>query len=85
LTDTEPSCPLQEELEADDCYRPRVNATGNRKVAAILAHNREWEKEHACMVLERLRRHDPALDRYLRTYLITSELATEIEVEIATA
>jgi uncharacterized protein len=76
---------LQEELEAVDWYHPPVNARADPSLAAILAHNREWEEEHACMVLEWLRRHDPALDRHLRTYLITSEPITEIEVEIETA
>src|SRR6202034_2943445 len=57
----------------------RVNATANPELAAILAHNRDEEKEHASMVLEWLRRQDPVLDRHLRTYLFTSEPVTEVE------
>jgi ferritin-like protein len=72
---------LQEELEAVDWYDQRVNATTNPELAAILAHNRDEEKEHASMVLEWLRRQDPVLDRHLRTYLFTSEPVTEIETE----
>ena len=33
------------------------------------------------MTLEWLRRHDPVLDRHLRTYLFTSEPVTEVEAE----
>jgi uncharacterized protein len=73
---------LQEELEAVDWYDQRVDATTDPSLAAILAHNRDEEKEHACMVLEWLRRHDPVLDRHLRTYLFTTEPITEVEAEV---
>ena len=36
---------------------------------AILAHNRDEEKEHAAMVLEWIRRRDPAFDHELKDYL----------------
>jgi ferritin-like protein len=75
---------IQEELEAVDWYDQRVDATTDRDLGAILAHNRDEEKEHASMVLEWLRRHDAILDRHLRTYLFTSEPITEIETEDAT-
>ncbi|MGO9581686.1 MAG: encapsulin-associated ferritin-like protein [Acidimicrobiales bacterium] len=70
---------IQEELEAIDWYDQRVAATDDPELAALLAHNRDEEKEHAAMTLEWLRRHDPALDRKLRTYLFTSGPVTEIE------
>jgi uncharacterized protein len=72
---------LGEELEAVDWYDQRVNATSDATLAAVLAHNRDEEKEHASMTLEWLRRRDPVLDQHLRTYLFTSEPITEIEVE----
>ena len=72
---------LQEELEAVDWYDQRVAATTNADLGAVLAHNRDEEKEHAAMVLEWLRRQDPVLDQHLRTYLFTSEAITEIETE----
>jgi ferritin-like protein len=72
---------LQEELEAIDWYDQRVEATADGELAAVLAHNRDEEKEHAAMTLEWLRRHDPALDRHLRTYLFTTEPVTEVETE----
>ncbi len=70
---------LCEELEAIDWYDQRVTATSDASLAAILAHNRDEEKEHAAMTLEWLRRRDSALDRHLRTYLFTSEPVTELE------
>jgi hypothetical protein len=61
----------------------RVDATDDPELAAILAHNRDEEKEHAAMTLEWLRRNDPVLDKHLRTYLFTtgSVLAIEHEAE----
>ncbi|MFI4987020.1 MAG: encapsulin-associated ferritin-like protein [Alphaproteobacteria bacterium] len=60
---------LMEELEAVDWYDQRVDAAEDDELRAILAHNRDEEKEHASMVLEWLRRHDPALNAQLETYL----------------
>lgn len=70
---------LQEELEAVDWYDQRVDATSDPELAALLAHNRDEEKEHAVMTLEWLRRHDPVLDENLRTYLFTTIPVTEVE------
>ena len=64
---------LMEELEAVDWYDQRCKATEDVELRAILAHNRDEEKEHAAMVLEWLRRHDPALDRQLKIYLFGSD------------
>jgi ferritin-like protein len=72
---------IQEELEAVDWYAQRVDATDNADLAAVLAHNRDEEKEHASMTLEWLRRHDPVLDRHLRTYLFTSGSILETETD----
>jgi uncharacterized protein len=72
---------IQEELEAVDWYDQRVDATADAELADVLAHNRDEEKEHAAMTLEWLRRHDPVLDRHLRTYLFTSEAVTRVESE----
>jgi ferritin-like protein len=72
---------IREEFEAVDWYDQRVDATADSELAAVLAHNRDEEKEHASMTLEWLRRNDPVLDRHLRTYLFTTEPVTEIEAE----
>ena len=76
---------LREEFEAVDWYDQRVDATTDTELAAVLAHNRDEEKEHAAMTLEWLRRHDPVLDGHLRTYLFTTEPVTEIEAEAEAA
>jgi uncharacterized protein len=70
---------LMEELEAVDWYNQRIDASGDPDLAAILAHNRDEEKEHAAMALEWLRRRDPELDRFLRQYLFTEGSITAIE------
>jgi uncharacterized protein len=72
---------IQEELEAVDWYNQRADATDDAALAAVLAHNRDEEKEHAVMTLEWLRRGDPVLDRHMRTYLFTEGDITEIEHE----
>lgn len=64
---------LMEELEAVDWYDQRVAVATDDDLKAVLAHNRDEEKEHAAMVLEWLRRGDPALDKNLRKYLFTEE------------
>ena len=70
---------LIEELEAIDWYDQRVRATRNPELAAILAHNRDDEKEHAAMTLEWIRRQDAALDEQLRLYLFTSGPIVSVE------
>jgi len=60
---------LMEELEAVDWYNQRVDACKDPELAKILAHNRDEEKEHAAMVLEWIRRRDPAFDHELRDTL----------------
>src|SRR5205814_1673413 len=62
---------IMEELEAVDWYAQRVDATSDPTLAAVLAHNRDEEKEHAAMVIEWLRRNDAVFERHLRTYLFT--------------
>ncbi len=64
---------IMEEFAAVDWYDQRVAATENADLGAVLAHNRDEEKEHAAMTLEWLRRRDPVLDGHLRTYLFTEE------------
>lgn len=72
---------LMEELEAVDWYDQRIDAAGDAELKALLAHNRDEEKEHAAMVLEWLRRHDARLDEHLRTYLFTDKPLLQIEHE----
>jgi hypothetical protein len=69
---------LREELEAIDWYNQRVEATSDPSLAAVLAYNRDDEKEHAAMALEWVRRRDPAMDANLRKFLFTSQPITEV-------
>ena len=70
---------LMEELEAVDWYQQRVDACKDQELKAILAHNRDEEKEHAAMVLEWIRRRDPAFDKELRDYLFTDKPIVNLE------
>ena len=67
---------LMEELEAVDWYNQRVDVTKDKELKAILAHNRDEEKEHASMVLEWIRRKDPTFDKELRDFLFTDKPLT---------
>jgi len=70
---------LIEELEAIDWYNQRVDVCDDQELASILAHNRDEEKEHASMLLEWIRRQDPAFDHELKDYLFTKGSLTDIE------
>jgi hypothetical protein len=72
---------LVEEFDAIDWYQQRIDATDDDELAAILAHNRDEEREHAAMTLEWLRRRDPGLDKVLRTYLFTEGSIVDLEEE----
>ena len=63
---------LMEEFEAVDWYQQRVDACNDDELRAILAHNRDEEKEHAAMVLEWIRRHDAKVDEQLKKYIFKS-------------
>ena len=73
---------IMEELEAVDWYDQRIDAAGDGELRAILAHNRDEEKEHAAMTLEWLRRHDTKWDEQLRNYLFTDQPILEREEEL---
>lgn len=62
---------LKEELEAIDWYNQRVDVCKDKELKAILAHNRDEEKEHASMILEWIRRKDQTFSKELKDYLFT--------------
>ena len=70
---------LMEELEAVDWYNQRVDACKDDELRAVLAHNRDEEKEHAAMMLEWIRRRDKVFDKELRDYLFTDKPIAELE------
>lgn len=70
---------LMEELEAVDWYRQRADGTPDAQLKKIVLHNAREEIEHACMVLEWIRRNDKDFDEMLRTYLFSEGEITEVE------
>lgn len=71
---------IVEELEAIDWYQQRVDATEDQELKAILAHNRDEEKEHAAMLFEWVRRNDPAFAKEMTSFLFKDRVQiTEIE------
>jgi len=60
---------VMEELEATDWYDRRIAGSENAELRAVLTHNRDEEKEHASMLLEWVRRHDPAFARHMGAQL----------------
>jgi ferritin-like protein len=62
---------LMEELEAIDWYDQRIQASENAQLRAVLLHNRNDETEHASMLLEWVRRHDPAFNQQMTKFLFT--------------
>ena len=64
---------LKEELEAVDWYNQRADVCKDPALRAILAHNRDEEKEHAAMILEWLRRTDSTVEKELKDYLFTDK------------
>jgi ferritin-like protein len=70
---------LMEELEASDWYRQRADDCEDEALKAILLHNMREEIEHACMLIEWLRRSDAEWAEQLSTYLFTEAPITEVE------
>ena len=62
---------LKEEIEALDWYQQRADITDNKQLKKLLLHNQNEEMEHACMILEWLRRNMEGWDEKLKTYLFT--------------
>jgi ferritin-like protein len=68
-----------EEMDAIDWYRQRAEDTEDETLREILLHNMREEVEHACMILEWLRRNDPEWSKQMDAYLYTEAPITEIE------
>jgi hypothetical protein len=64
---------LKEELDAVDWYRQRADDTEDEELKQVLLHNMREEMEHAAMVLEWIRRNDPAFSKELKDYLFTDK------------
>lgn len=70
---------LREELEAIDWYNQRVTTSQDTAIKDVMAHNRDEEIEHACLLIEWLRRNMATWDENLHTYLFTSGSLLEAE------
>jgi hypothetical protein len=70
---------LMEELEAVDWYRQRADDSEDTGLRDILLHNMREEMEHASMLIEWMRRHNPDFAERLKTYLFTDLPITEVE------
>lgn len=70
---------MQEELEATDWYDQRIDAATDPGLKAILAHNRDEEKEHFVMLLEWYRRRDAKMSAELEERLLTSGSIVALE------
>lgn len=60
---------LKEEIEAVDWYNQRMANCANAQLKTILKHNRDEEIEHACMIIEWLRRNMDGWDEHLQQFL----------------
>src|SRR5512145_2853791 len=70
---------LMEELEAADWYRQRADDCHDAALRAVLLHNMREEIEHACMLLEWLRRNNADFAAQIGTYLYSTRDITEVE------
>lgn len=59
---------LTEEFDAIDWYQQRISATKDPDLKRILEHNRDEEKEHAAMLMEWIRKHDPVQDKAFKEH-----------------
>jgi ferritin-like protein len=73
---------LMEELEAVDWYYQRADGAADAELKAVILHNAHEEIEHACMVLEWLRRNDKQFDEKLRQYLFQPGSIVDREHEV---
>ena len=72
---------LMEELEAADWYRQRADDCEAPALKEILLHNMREEIEHACMILEWLRRNNPHFAKEMKEYLFTEKNIIAVEKE----
>lgn len=62
---------LIEEMEAVDWYRQRADDCADAALKDILLHNMREEMEHACMVLEWMRRNNEDFAAMLKEFVYT--------------
>ncbi len=70
---------LMEELEAVDWYRQRADDTEDEDLKQVLLHNMREEMEHACMLIEWMRRNNRDFAGHIDTYLYSEGPLLEVE------
>jgi hypothetical protein len=69
---------LVEEIQAIMYYDERISATKDKSLKEVLTHNRDDEKEHASLLLEWLRRHDPEFEKEMKEILFSKKDISEL-------
>ncbi len=69
---------LIEEFQAIMWYDERADATSDKELKDVLAHNRDDEKEHATLLLEWIRRNDKALAKKLEEIIFKNGKLEEL-------
>src|SRR5271157_4919370 len=69
---------LIEEIQAIMWYDERADATSDKALREVLAHNRDDEKEHATLLMEWLRRNDPQYAHKIKEILGKSKKLSEL-------
>ena len=69
---------LVEEIQAIMWYDERADATSDKELKDVLAHNRDDEKEHATLLLEWIRRNDKALAKKLEEIIFKNGKLEEL-------
>ena len=69
---------LIEEFQAIMWYDERADATSDKELREVLAHNRDDEKEHATLLLEWIRRNDKALAKKLEEIIFKNGKLEEL-------
>jgi ferritin-like protein len=72
---------LMEELEAVDWYRQRADDTEDDELKQVLLHNMREEMEHACMLIEWMRRNNKDFSGHIDTYLYSEGPLLEVEAK----
>lgn len=57
-----------EEIQAQNYYDERIEATKDADLKRILTHNREEEKEHTAMLIEWLKEKDSTLAKHFEEH-----------------
>ena len=71
---------LMEELEAIDRYTQRAELCTDPGLREVLVHNKLEEVEHAMMLVEWLRRTQPAFDENAKKFLFTAGAIAQAEL-----